>query len=222
MKQGQVSMFVIVGLLILIGVGLLLYLLFTNSSSTPLIKDHPQVSPLIEECVQRSLLEAKPVLAMQGGYILVPEPNVAIEGVTVPVVNSQIELSTIEEQLELLLNSGLYGCVIENAFPGFEQDRFTNLRSNVTFVGEYVLVNANFTYNDEEYRLQVEEYMNLVQAISIANEVIESNLAYDNDYGRLAGVKMKYDATIETIPFGGTTIYYIEQDEQYFAFAMSD
>jgi len=221
MVKGQVTIFVIVGLAILIGVGAFLF--FTVNSTAPTgeeLRDNPEVSPLIRECVQRSLIQARPTLAMQGGYIVVPEPQSIIEGIAIPVLSEEIQFSTLEEQIELLLDAGLYTCVLAKEFPGFDGDVFEKVRSEAHFIGDYVRVQINYTYNQENYELMAEEKMYLLEPITIANKVIKSNLATGNNYVPINGIKTLYNVTIEYIPYGDATVYYLEKDEGYFAFAM--
>lgn len=73
MKKAQVTIFVIVGLLVLILVGLLLFI--QNSKKNPFkpnIQEHKELEPMrefVEECMQLKAKEGLIILGQQGGYI---------------------------------------------------------------------------------------------------------------------------------------------------------
>ena len=121
-KRAQVSMFILLGLLLLLVVGITVYLNQTMFAYPGLSAEMRPVVQYLETCVEETTLQGALLASMQGGYLDIPQelsynPDAHTDlGVTVPHwyvdgKNTGPALGLVEEQLSQFIQDRVMGCV---------------------------------------------------------------------------------------------------------------
>lgn len=77
MKKAQVTIFIIVGVVILLILGLLLTMNFSSPEEKPV--EASSLQPYVSQCLSENLKESVHAVGLQGGYLTPPEGSVLIE-----------------------------------------------------------------------------------------------------------------------------------------------
>jgi hypothetical protein len=174
-KKGQVSMFIVVGLFILIILGLLIYINddakgnVANDNSVGYNNDVVMVKSYIQNCLDRSVIEALDLISIQGGYYAVPESSYEINSmISVPyyydfekgdLVPTQ---ELIKLNLEYAISDFVSICVGDFNFfeeKGIKIDHFKSPKTNVKFSDEVIFITFNYPLNitTENYVFTIDE-----------------------------------------------------------------
>jgi len=148
-EKGQVTLFIILGILLLIGVGLLLFLLFTSPDEVeefPLLTQN--VEFMIEDCIRDVGTEGLRQLGRNGNYINIPalvEVNDTsywiIEYANImPILNSSID------DFEAWFDVNFLGCVNYASFVGFDIET-GGAKSTIEYGAEDVVISLNYPVN---------------------------------------------------------------------------
>ncbi|MFH1850612.1 MAG: hypothetical protein ABH879_10635 [archaeon] len=158
-KKGQVTVFIVVGLVLLLSVGLFFYIreteIFSIGKSVP--GEVLPVKRYAESCMQSIAEDGIFLLEMQGGYIdperefpdlLRPDTHVDM-GFTVPLwyYGGESRMPTreqTEEQLENLINLRFEGCMDFSGFENLDIEEQADLRSRVTINDNDITVQAYY------------------------------------------------------------------------------
>ena len=129
MKRGQITLFIVVGLLILIFV---LFITFSNKKNetlekTPLVKAD-DVSLFITSCLQKEIENGLVVVSSQGGYYHLPPQSFASSEGLLPYyfnINNSMQRSLsqkkVEEQIGLYISDNIQNCF--HNFSSFPEKR---------------------------------------------------------------------------------------------------
>src|SRR3990172_9048303 len=126
-KRAQVTAFIIIGAIILLGVGLLIYMLSSAEKeeittsvevSERFLSEIKPVEAYFEECISDSTQKGILLLGEQGGRIIVP-PELEKESTTLwyyKQVNLQPSLDLSEKELEAYIHNGIVICLRGHPF----------------------------------------------------------------------------------------------------------
>ncbi len=130
-KRGQITTFIIIGIIILAIVSVVLYFRGEEIDQLPREAVSPDVKPVqlfVEECIQKTAVPGIYQLGMQGGYIIPPEDSFSTELYTISygLKDGKDTFPTIDEmqqQVSDYLKLSLPLCI--NGFEEFEQQGIT-------------------------------------------------------------------------------------------------
>ena len=157
MKKAQVTIFIVIGLLLLIAVGISLYfsqIFFTFPGVAQEIKP---VATYITQCVEEVTLQGITLAGLQGGYLEIPQelaydPEGHVDiGLKVPhwyhnEENTGPSLNLIEEQLTTYIKKDLNKCFDDfNALkPQFRFDELPEMRVTTKISDNKIIIKLNF------------------------------------------------------------------------------
>ena len=124
MKRGQISLFIIIGILIIVAVGI--FFVVRNQISLP-EKVPLEVQPIdnaIEECVQQRLLDAVRLVGLQGGFIILPSNYLETEDFGIAYgyyegTKTLISREKIQEEIDGFVSGAVIYCINEEDFLEF-------------------------------------------------------------------------------------------------------
>lgn len=191
MKRGQLSLFFMIGLVLVIVVAFVLQV-SQHAPDQPVISAQLRpVQQAIESCLQQRLEGAVALAGAQGGYVLVPEtvPAIPLENVFVPYWwesgNAHaLTQEQAEQQLSDYLRAAADGCAAPTV-QGFSITKHEPATASVVIapdsVTAYVTLPVTATLGDASYRMDafsVTTKTPLGAALEQAREVTR-RLAYD-------------------------------------------
>lgn len=127
MKKGQVTIFIIIGILV-VGLVLLFLLVFNNqeNSKDPIFIEVKPVNDFVQECFETTSKEALYFIGLHGGYYIPPEES-TIFGVPYYIYSSQSRIipeEKIEFEISRFIEESLPLCLKEfESFPEFEIEK---------------------------------------------------------------------------------------------------
>ena len=232
-KRGQFTLFVVLGvvLLILIGVGLYFKedITSTLSGSLSYPSEIQEVVDHIQECVDGASVNAVKGIALTGGYFGAAELSVYLEDqeIFVPYYIYEGSDETISlEDLELEL--GEYGatlvdsCVALDQFSSFEIDigsiggisaiENNTLELSVSYPVD-VKIGEEVYYLTEPYVVEVEANLGWVHSVAsnIVDNGVRNNEELDSEFMLAQGLD-----SITIVPYGDETLVYILEDTTSF------
>ncbi len=198
MKRGQISLFIIIGILIIVAVGI--FFVVRNQISLP-EKVPLEVQPIdnaIEECVQQRLLDAVRLVGLQGGFIILPSNYLETEDFGIAYgyyegTKTLISREKIQEEIDGFVSGAVIYCINEEDFLEFNvslENAVSNTRieENAIVSSVRLLVSTSkgsksFTIN-REYDAQVEIRLRNIYTIAeeIVNKEIKDPSNIDLDY----------------------------------------
>ena len=234
MKKGQITLFVIIGIIIIAVIGLGVYFRgsIIQDKATESLAERDVVEPEVQEvynhifdCAEETAKEGLVLIGLQGGYAQAPLDSIDIEdeGISIAIGYDQGEnklptLLTIQNELVSYVNTFAPTCVNLNLFEGFsfeEKDPSTSVRileDAVVFEINYPVVakKGDTTYNlDKSYKFSYPVRFRRIYEISqsiINNEkdAVSIDINYLLDFGIDIDV-LSYDE--------GQVIYLLTDDE---------
>jgi len=192
-KKAQISIFIILGIIILMVFGLLFYLAYLQIESDETKEDSIDVKNFINNCLSSSVEKEIQLLAMKGGYYN-PAEKVDIENAEITVLkksNSNLcpNIKQIEDQLEANIKPRFLECMIESKeiFKGkdidYGQPIFnvaaypSNIFISMTFP---VKISAKGYFKEEKDFNYDQKGMRLPYIILIINESITQMIEEEN------------------------------------------
>jgi len=154
LKNGQTTIYVALGLIVIILIGGLLYLMFRQSENKGVISNLGQqseeVKTLIKNCFENNLLQALYLAGVQGGYIKTNEKSIVIndelsvgygyfEGEDILANNEQF----INEVSDYL-NFAVEKCADFSKFTNFKVEKKSEIKSRIEIFDDKV--NARLSY----------------------------------------------------------------------------
>ncbi|MBN2458457.1 hypothetical protein JXB31_04985 [Candidatus Woesearchaeota archaeon] len=177
MRKSQVTLFIIVGIIIVVGVGLLVFLMERDDTSTNFESIHEtksQTTLYLEACTENLLTEAISHNGMQGGYF-VPLNDTFTEiyqGYLVPVYLSKSDIpsiETIEAHLKYYIKNRLIECIGKNEIykePKVEVKINKGITTMDVVVPVEIISNTTAIYDEKRFKESVEiDYYALDSAI---------------------------------------------------------
>jgi len=165
MKKGQISLFILMGIVILIA-GALIFYLFTGEKKTPMT-EMPGAVPLnqyLSTCFN-DLGKASIIrMGMQGGYLGIPEHAQITEKriFAVNYDNGIIYSQTTEnvaDELKKFIERGLSTCIDEEMYPG-SKISYENPSVDVKIGADQIVMTADFpvTIADEKRKTVLKDF----------------------------------------------------------------
>ncbi len=165
-KKAQVTLFIILGIILVVGVITFFVIrggVFSSNSQ------FPEVSSAMEKCIQDSTLEAVYYNSFQGGYSETPEPNFKLESFSVPIYLNKAQknvppIALIETELEDSIKLYLVPCVkkIElSTIEGVTEIKTGELKSvGVSITGKQIQVEVSYPifFTREEESKQINSF----------------------------------------------------------------
>ena len=203
MKRGMVSVFIIIGLILLIVFGFVMSLyrgIVTPPKNLP--KEADSIVLYTKACMENVAQRGLDIMSLQGGYINLPrtletDPRTHINlGFKVPYWyfngrNYRPSLKSMEEELEAYVDENVLQCINEyRDFTGFTIVPLTNLTSHIDLGDENVRIHI-------EYRLRVSQN----QKEDFLIEGFETD--FDSKFGKM------YNLAKELMEFENTD-YFLE------------
>jgi len=148
MKRGQTTIYVVLGLVLIMVIGGLVYFLSNQNQTQPISSLRQQsedVKNLIKTCFEENLLQALYLVGVQGGYIKSNEKSIAInselsvgygyyEGEDVLVTNNEIV-----NEVTNYLNFAVSRCSDFSRFNNFDVRKLGEVRSRVDIFDDKVV-----------------------------------------------------------------------------------
>lgn len=185
MKRGQITIFVIIGIVIVVGG--LIFIGINKIGDSSLGSGGEDVQDFIEECASSSLEKITFYTGLGGGYIFTPENS---NSYGIPYYYNKGEILIInnedlEEEMEYYFNQEMKLCL--NEFEGFDDIKITadELSSKIKIEDTQVNLNLDFIVNIEKsetaYTLDKFNDITLSNNIGkinkLANEIIQEDIS---------------------------------------------
>jgi hypothetical protein len=168
-KEGQVSAFLLVGLVLLVIIGLLLYLNTFIKREKPISKEVASVQSYVKECVGAAAMDGLYLIGRQGGYITLPE-QVLIKDYgsmgygyrdnqnTIPGIN------LIKAELESYISNELAECLNGLKNTGYTVTLGTDVHSYVTFADTNVQITSTIpmSVSTDKSSTKIDEFTTIV------------------------------------------------------------
>jgi len=223
-RKGQISLFIIIGIVILAGV--ILFFSFRQTQVEEVqVYNIEGIQPFVESCLTNSVKDAINLISLQGG-VLVPQDFLQTEYATIDyVVNEDVKslvpISSIEADISRYVDDAVKECT--NNFNVFAErgitvyDEEVSATSVISENGVLVVINyplrvqvGGTTRNYEQFKVDV--LSNLKNAYDIVNEIADKTIE-EPDYIDLTYLTSLGD--IEILPESDDEIVYSVNFEDY-------
>lgn len=158
-KKAQITIFIVIGLAILIFAALIIYYTTVSEKEEVEIKgiDTAPVQSFVDSCLQQTLDDGIDYISLQGGYYYAPGSYIANLGYTIPYYHDVAEgdlmpsLDEIEKQISFYINDNLNRCL--RNFSAFEKIGY-----NITGGNKNIILNLgeSSVSVDMVYPLQIQ------------------------------------------------------------------
>ena len=209
-KKAQVTIFIVIGIVILIVLGLVFYF-SSDDAEKRLFTDTDEevvaVQNFIEQCLDAVAVPGVYLLAAQGGFIYLPEDHLQGDFGNVAYSysfgeNKLIAKNSMAEQLNQYIMSTFPGCI--NNFESFEGVPITanQPKASVTIQSTYIQVNLQYQVKVKDTTLDIftkEISLPLGAMHGVAFQIIQEQ-AQNPDWIDLTGLQ-EYDYDVSVIPY---------------------
>lgn len=232
MKRGQVTLFIILAIVILIIIALVSY--YFKDISANSLKDLglPTEVRLYKEntqnCIESITEDAIRIISSQGGYYTLPEDN--FEGITayyyVKAQKYIPSLTKVNEELTKYVEDNLNLCVISTSTV---QSEITDKKVTTSLLEDSisfkVTLNTKLSFKDKEY--EINEPYNIVQptpflkSYNIATQIIDIQMQDQENlcYSCILQIAKENDVQININSLGESLLFTIENQGDEFNFA---
>lgn len=150
MRRGQVTIFIVVGMVLIILMGFF-FMLIGNSSKNKLDKgnfDTQNIELKIEDCIKKTGVDGLKLLGQNGNYMEVPD-LLKFEGTSFWIyqyANNEPVFNSSVDEFQKWFDSKFTSCLNFDDFSeyGFE---YSNSNTTITYGAEEVIFNVNFPIN---------------------------------------------------------------------------
>jgi len=217
MKRGQITIFIIVAVLILIAI--ILFIILKQRILIPDSKVNPEVEPIysfIQQCIDETAKESIIFISKNGGYFENPEKTFenSIPYYLYESENLMPSKEKIQEQLALRFNDNIKYCI--NNFKDFQEFEFqeNKIKTTTQINDKEIIFNIDYplTISKSEQTYQLEDFKTTISArlgiihnaiFQIMQEQIQHSSSINPNY--IYEVSSENDIQIKMIGF-------IEQD----------
>ncbi|PIN70004.1 hypothetical protein COV93_03240 [Candidatus Woesearchaeota archaeon CG11_big_fil_rev_8_21_14_0_20_43_8] len=230
-KKGQIAIFIILGIVLIIGIGFFIYIMGQQSklgeAKTLVTEEVPvQLEPIklyVQNCLKTTAAEAVRLLGAQGGYIFPKNPYLLTNYSSIAYgydrgKNTLPTESTMENELASYVVFGLPLCTA-NFIEFSSMDLRTEAvragvditEGKVVFTIDYPITLVTKTGEPKISKFAYELPVRLDHVVSISNSVI-NGLISDPDNIDLTNLSA-YDVAIDMTPYGDDTILFSLSDD---------
>ncbi|MBC8494594.1 hypothetical protein H8D36_00390 [archaeon] len=222
MKRGQITLFALLGIVLIIVVALIFLIMNQSRTSPGLDAQQTGASFFVKSCVSNLLTEGNLIISNQGGYIYPPQPTTELFIYNIPYFDDGVVLAaTIEENLASYIDENMDSCIQSSDFEGLNLEGLSVTTSSVMLGDGGYTVATRFTYEGSEYVISNSKESAMNELLELAKGVLES---YDVNEGfdsmLLSGLQSIHNAEIEIIPIAGQNIINIEKGESFLVFVI--
>ncbi|MBU1854524.1 MAG: hypothetical protein KKF89_02295, partial [Nanoarchaeota archaeon] len=198
MKKAQITIFAIIGLVLLIILGFVLFVVKEMNQPQEIEVVNDETTLFVKSCADGLLSEAVTIVSLQGGYIYTPEPYATFEGFNVPVFDGGVTpVSSIEENIGLYIDEYIVDCLEQSGFEGFDLEQFSDFKTE-TVVGESsVSIKSSFIYEDFQKEFSSKIDSSFGELLQIAKKIIDIRNSPSWSYLQIQLLKSEYDIVIE-------------------------
>ena len=229
-KRGQVTLFIIIGIIFLLVIGVVVYYKdsiseiagLTGSLSYP--SEMSEIVEHVQDCVDDSADEAVSNIGLSGGYYTLPDESV--DGIPYYYYEGEslmISLEEMESELDDYIGFLLSSCIDLEVFTGFDELNGGELavastvnENSVDVVVEYPI---DVAVDDSVYDLD-EDYLVVLDAnLGWLHSVAENIVEYDIENPEEVSLDFLLDQGLENIiyvPYDDETTVYILEDTTSF------
>ncbi|MDP3918419.1 MAG: hypothetical protein Q8Q35_00750 [Nanoarchaeota archaeon] len=228
-KRGQMTLFIIIGLVVLLLVGVGIYYRSTIldavgiSQTISYPSEVQEVVDMVQDCFEDSAFNGARTLGLTGGYYNLPREIFTLDDVNIPYYLSDGEIltptvETMQTELSEYVDDIMIGCLALDSYTEFDLERglrditTTINTDSIDFVLNYpitVTIDETTTYNlpnEYEYTATV----NLGQMRDVAEVIAAKDVdSEDIDFDFLLEQNL---TNIELASFNNDTIVYILED----------
>lgn len=222
-KKAQLTIFIIIGILLLLVAILFISYNASKETTTPIDKkiqlpyDFQPIYNHIEDCVRKEALGSLNILGIQGGYITLPENHLATEYSNIGYsyfdgYSTLTSINDMEISLEKFIRDVLPTCVNLSLFSGFEF-RNDNISSNVEILENEVVFDVSYglqaskddiTHEFKDFSVNMP--VRLGHIYSVLSGIVEKTLN-DPDWIDMTYLS-EFDLKINILPNSDNTLVY--------------
>jgi hypothetical protein len=225
MKKAQITLFIILGVILLAAVGMIFYL---NSRNIDLSLNMPQeakpVKQYVDSCIEKSAIEAIQLVGMQGGYVI--PPNLSLETNYSTIAYHYYDRKyaapskeTIENEISKAIGLTLGDCL--DNFSSFRKQNYNITTENIeaeTIIGnDDVLVKVEYPISiiKDETRTEVSQFsasapIRLLHIYEIAQQAIAKTMQ-DPEWIDMTFLS-SFDLAIDILPNDEESLVYTISD----------
>tara|TARA_Y100000310_G_C20704331_1_gene833676 strand:- start:4621 stop:5364 length:744 start_codon:yes stop_codon:yes gene_type:complete len=239
-KRGQVSTFVIVGLVILLLFGAVYFVISSTSPETDAEISTAPIQSFIQDCLDTTFKKAIAVTSSQGGYNHPPKPYFTFYFTKIPYYYDKEPLplptlSITEEEISEYVLNNIDFCLKDLQQFGKNVTIGPNkIKTTISPAKTTLDMHLPVTIESKKSKVEINEFsttktVQLGQAIALANDIIEEQNSFPNDIvtSTLVDLGEEHDVYIDLLHIDNTVIYSLiyaneeyYNDEYYFAFAI--
>ncbi len=222
-KRGQITIFIIIGVII-VAVAILIFLLRDNFiSKNPVDPQVAQINDFVNDCLEETGNNALIQIGEQGGYGLLSDNIRAVEKIPIYTDgkrNFSPSLEIIEREISFVVKEELSYCIlnfvdIKNNYDSIEGeiDRVETLidedRVRINLIYPIIIEKAETKYEikkfDMEFNIRIFEYYNITQ------EIVNEQLKHPESICLSCNFELskKFDVNIDMYDYSNATVFTI-------------
>ncbi|MDD5178350.1 MAG: hypothetical protein PHT54_03680 [Candidatus Nanoarchaeia archaeon] len=215
-KRGQVTLFVIMGLMIVVIVALFLILKGNIKGQTEIPEEFSKVNDFVQGCVEDVGSRSIGIVSLFGGYY---PPKENIEGFTY-FKEKYITLEEFEKSLSNYFNANLVGCVSFVEYGGYEITS-NNVNSEFSIKDNSVELKVNYPYTltkggnsfefNEEYEAEFDE--KLKDMYDTGNDIYNEGKKQEFCISCIMFLMLEKDLKVEVSDLNNNTLFMIYDDK---------
>lgn len=224
-KKAQISLFIILGLILLLSAGTYLYMNSSKNQGQGFINEKRSViENYVTTCISRTSEEALLLLGNQGGYVHIPQeisnnPSsfIALDSARLSIIpywyyQGKIRVPNInymQEDISKYVEENLPGCIDHFAALS-KQYKFTEL-GNATvktrIADEAVIIDVNFPFEAFDYKTETKSFDKFTISFDVKlkkmTELAKEILDYENENAFFENITIDLMAMNNDIPLSG-------------------
>ncbi len=223
-KRGQITLFIIIGILIVVG-GIVYFVLRDSIGLKNSNLNTDQVNTFVINCIKETGEETIFELGKSGGYFIAPNPNVYPN---IPVYydkteNNFITVKEIEEEISLLMEQKLFFCTKNFVnFPNFEiTQREINIDTSIDaekiyFDVDYPIIVKKSNETTQLKNFEVEIPSNFGKVYSAVKEFMMEQMGQNQIcLTCLLEISIINDLNVRMSDYDNETTIFIFEDKNY-------
>lgn len=226
-KQGQVTVFIIIGLVLLLTIGIIIFFTTSKEPETKVSLDLQPVKTFVDECLQQVSAPAVLLLAAQGGYIYLPEHTALVGEVKVGYgydngKKQLLDIESMQAQLNKYIGEQLQACINgftslpgKNIEAGAMKVKTAIAKNNVAVVIDYPVTVVVGDPSNQQTKETIDTFSTTVNlrlgyVYEMAGNVLNKQAA-DKEYLDLTYLQ-SFDVPIKVITIDKETLLFSFED----------